>query len=270
MNPLPSKHPLLLFRIKALKRRLWAAGAAAALGLHFQGCAVVQPLIRDINLVPLAEEKAAGEKMEAEIARQMKISSDLTQQARVRKIGQSLVRVLPKREFEYRFSVVEDPSPNAFTIPGGAIYVHTGLLSFASSDDELAGVLGHEIGHAYERHPAKAMTRALGADYLSRMLLKGQDSLAAKAALQFARGGILSKYGRDDEREADDIGFYLIQTAGYAPDGLLRFMRKLMMLSRDTTPVIFRSHPPSEERVKRLEDLLAGRDRPAGALSRRS
>ncbi len=228
----------------------------AAPFILFQGCAALNPLVQDINVIPVAEENSASKQMEGEIAKQMVLVSDPAANQRVSSIGQKLVAALPKKQFNYRFFVIQDNSPNAFTIPGGAIYVHTGLLAFATSDDELAGVLGHEIGHAYERHPAKGMTRSLGAEYISKMLLKGNNNLAAKAALQFASGGVLNKYGRDDEREADDIGYYLIRRTGYSPDGLLRFMKKLQLVSNDTTPVFFRSHPPTAERVARLEALI--------------
>lgn len=246
-----------------MKDRIISFAVLAAAAFSLQGCATINPFLQDINLVSIPQEKAASKQMETAISQQMKIVTDPAANARVSTIGNKLVAGLPKKEFDYRFYVVDDKTPNAFTIPGAAIYVHTGLLAFASSDDELAGVLGHEIGHAYERHPAKGMTRSLGADYLSRMLLKGNNNLAAKAALQFASGGVLNKYGRDDEREADDIGFYLIKKAGYSPDGLLRFMKKLQMVSSDTTPVFFRSHPPTAERVQRLETLI----KESGAVS---
>ena len=193
------------------------------------------------------------------IENQMELVSDSAVTRRVNNMGQTLVHALPPQPFQYHFFVVRDETPNAFTIPGAAIYVHTGLLNFVQSDDELAGVLAHEIGHAYLRHPAKGLSRAMGVEYLTGLLFKPNQATQNKfktMALQLAQGGILNRYGREDERQADETGFYILQKAGYQTDGLLRFLRRLQSLERGGNTMAFlSSHPPTPERIARLEAL---------------
>ena len=220
------------------------------------GCAYVNPLVEDFNIISIPQERTLGEQSAAEVAKQMTIVTDPALTSRVRKIGSRLVAALPDRQFDYAFSVVQDNTPNAFTIPGGKIYVHTGLLKFAGDDDELAGVIAHEVGHAYDRHPAKGMSRAYGVDYLSKLIFKGSQSQLKTLALQFAAGGLLSHYSRDEELRADSIGYQLAVKAGYRTDGLIRFFKKLMTLESKGTSIPFlASHPPTPERIARLQAM---------------
>lgn len=230
--------------------------------IFFSGCAYVSPFVQDFNIVSIPQEQAIGRQAELAVQQQMPLVSDSSVTARVEDMGNRLVAALPQRPFDFDFYVVRDDSPNAFTIPGGKIYVHTGLLKFASDDDELAGVIAHEIGHAYARHPAKAISRAYGIDYLSKMLLGENKRNFQKMILQFAAGGVMSHYGRAEEYEADTIGHELAVRAGYRSDGLVRFFKKLMALERRGGVAVpfLSSHPPTAERIARLEAL----DRQAG------
>lgn len=236
----------------SLKGLSWVVCAGL---LFFSGCAYVSPFIENINIIPVDQEKAIGAKLSKDVERQL-VVAQTDSLARVQSIGQRLVSVLPRKDFDYRFSVVEDKTLNAFTIPGGAIYVHTGLLA-AVNDNELAGVLGHELGHAYERHPTKSLTRAYGMSYLADMLLKGNASKRRALALQIATQGILTKYSRTDELEADAVGLELVKKAGFAPAGLISFLRKIGQLESKSPGLTFlRSHPPTPERIRRLEAAI--------------
>jgi len=227
--------------------------------LAFSGCAVLNPLVQDFNIISLSQERVIGQQMSEQVASELSLSSDPQLNQVVSSIGQKLVAELPHKDFDYRFFVVNDPSPNAFTIPGGYIYVHTGLLQFSDGPAEVAGVLGHEIGHAYERHPTKGMSRTYGIDALTGLVLKSNPTKLRSMTLQLAKGGVTSKYGRDDEREADEIGFYLAERSGFGTDGLLHFLRKLESLtSGSDTPAFLQSHPSTPERVAKLESLQEG------------
>ena len=223
------------------------------------GCAVVEPLVQDFNIVSVPEEIQIGNKMSAEVARQMPVVRDPLATRSVSDIGMKLVAALPRQDFQYHFYLIRDNTPNAFTIPGGTIYVHTGLLDFADDKSELAGVLAHEISHAFDRHPAKALSRELGAQYLSSLLFRDPQSRLRSITVRLAQGGILTRYSREDELRADELGYYLLRRAGFRTDGLLRFLRKLQSIDTGSAPLAFLStHPPTPERIARLEALERG------------
>jgi len=218
-------------------------------------CEYVSPLIQDANIISVTDEVQAGKQMQAEIAKSMTIVTDPALNNAVKTIGNRLVSVLPNKDFDYQFYVVGDNSPNAFTIPGGSIYVHTGLMQFVSDEHELAGVLAHEIGHAYERHPAKSMTRQIGLSQLANRV-GANSNVIKQMALKVAGTGALNYYGRSDETESDRIGFELLRRAGYRQDGLTRFLQKLTKLQTgQQTPTFLSSHPPTPERIAALEAL---------------
>lgn len=218
-------------------------------------CAYLQPYILDFNIVSPAEERQLGAQLQEEVGKQMKVI-ETPQSARVTGLGQRLVAQLPKKDFDYKFFMVEDSSPNAFTIPGGNIYVHTGLFKLVDTDDELAGVLAHEIGHAYERHPTKSISRAYGTQYLTDMIFGKEKAKAKNLVYLITQGGLLTRYSREDEKEADEIGYFLLQKAGISSEGLIQFLKKMQGLERGRTSLPFlSSHPPTPERIAHLESL---------------
>ena len=232
--------------------------------LFFSGCAYMGPVVQDFNIVSIPQEIEIGNQMTATLARQMQVIEDPRAVGLVRSIGNRLILQLPNRELPYRFYVVEDKTPNAFTVPGGAIYVHTGLLDFVNDESELAGVLAHELGHAVARHPARAISREYGVQFLSSLIFPENKKRLQAFALDLARTGLLLHYSRGDELEADAIGFKLLKRADFRSDGLLRFLKKIQKLGRGGFSVpFFNTHPPTQERVARLEALeISGEGRP--------
>lgn len=222
----------------------------------FSGCAVLEPYVRDFNLVSVDEEKQMSTQMAAEVSKKMTIVTGTEMNQRVSSIGRRLAGQLPSQQFNYEFFVVQDNTPNAFTIPGGKIYVHTGLLTFVSNDNELAGVIAHELGHAYERHPAKNISRQYGAQTIEQLILRDPQGQLKKSALDIAAGGLLLRYSRQDELEADSDGFKLLCRSGYNTNGLTNFLRKLLTLQKSGRSLtILSTHPDTAERVTRLESM---------------
>lgn len=238
-------------------QKVFLAALFLSSSFFLMGCETLNTLLGDINIVSVEQEKEIGATVDQEIRKTLPVADDPVLTPRIRSIGRRLAAGLPLKEFDYQFFIVKDKTPNAFTIPGGKIYVHTGLIDLAQSDDEIAGVIGHEIGHAYKRHPGKSLTRAYGAEYLSQLIFKDPSNKLGQIALQYAKGGLLARYSRQDEYEADEVGYSLIRKAGYNTAGLVTFLKRIQALeSGGRTPLDFlRSHPPTPDRIARLESM---------------
>lgn len=164
----------------------------------------------------------------------------------------------------YRVKVLDDPQQvNAFAVPGGYLYVYSGLLLVLEDEAELAGVLAHEIGHIVGRHSANQLAARLGMDILTRLALGEDPHRIGQIATQLSS----ARFSRDDEREADAFGVRYAIAAGYDPRGLLRFFTKLKKLkTRRPSDIekLFASHPPTSERIRRIEHLIDQYGAPEG------
>lgn len=243
-----------------ISRGTWKFLPAAFLVGFLTGCSTIEPLVQDFNIVSVNDEVLMGQEMQKQVEKEKQIVTDPALDGLVNRIGQKLLQGLPSRNLLYRFYVVKDDTPNAFTIPGGAIYVHTGLIKFADNESQIAGVMSHELGHAYLRHPARSISREYGLDYISSILLN-RGSAPAKTSPniigQLLGSTFLTRYSREDEFQADDYGFYLLTKAGYQPDGLLRFFKKLQSIETGSGPSFLSSHPPTPERIARLQARIS-------------
>jgi len=230
------------------------------LSLTHLSCAELQPFIQDFNMISHEQELELSGQLHEQIKAEMTLVTEGNAVKRVDQISGVIVSVLPRKDFDYQFYVIEDETPNAFTIPGGRIYVHTGLLTLSSDDSEIAGVIAHEIGHAVERHPTKNISRAYGVERLAQMIFKNtEEGTLKQIALGLAKGGFLTRYSREDEREADLIGYYLLDKSKYDNTGLINFLKKIAELQRNQPTINFLStHPPTQERIDRLEALNRG------------
>lgn len=224
----------------------------------------------------LDRDAEVGAKYAAQAEKELKMSKDQAMIDRVNRIGGELSEIARKTQikvlwgdkrlnpFTYRFKVVEDSQVNAFSLPGGYIYVNDGLLKFIESDDELAGVLAHEIGHASMRHLA-TLEREAGRlssitipAVLAAILIGGKGSGDAAFAIKLAEVAVGSGWSQKAESAADYAGLqYLIHTR-YNPTGILTFMERLARTKEIVVEGngdllgIFRTHPPSKERAKQL------------------
>ncbi|MCP5069568.1 MAG: M48 family metalloprotease, partial [bacterium] len=180
--------------------------------------------------------------------------------AYVRAIGARLAANSPRQDTKYEFRVVDMPEANAFALPGGYIYVSRGLLTLCNSEEELANVMGHEVGHVAARHSAQRETRAAGAGLLTALgtILAGAYGGAEAAQTvgqigQVAGAGLIASYGRDQERQADSVGQRLSARSGWDPHQMSTFLRTLEADGRlahgNRAPSFFDSHPATPERV---------------------
>jgi predicted Zn-dependent protease len=209
----------------------------------------------DFNLISIEEEWQLGAQLSQDIARQVRLSSDPTLNGYVNQMGQRIVSQTPEpfNRLPWQFHVVEDPAINAFAIPGGHVYVHTGLIANADNAAELAGVMAHEISHVTARHSTEQISRQYGLSVLAGVALGQNPGALAQIAAQILAGGALARFSREAEREADELGIQAMARAGYNPIGMATMFEELME-NRQRQPgrveQFFSTHPLTEERVR--------------------
>ncbi len=263
---------------------LLAAVGDSASALRGYCCAAGHPLAFTQDDKKKAEKEFPdvnlGKENAEELEKTIKLVTDPAILERVNRIGQEIAAIanaepipilwgMPERgKFEYTFRVVDDKDINAFSLPGGFIYINKGLLDYVKSDDELAGVIGHEIAHAAHRHMIRLineqnklqqrlliplivgalLSRSPGSD-IGNLLMAGQLYLVAK----------LNTYGIEAEKDADQAGVRYLMRTKYNPVGLLTFMERLArdeLRGPQRELGIYRTHPPSPERARALQALL--------------
>lgn len=210
----------------------------------------------DVNLISLDREWAMGEQLAAEIVRQVELVEDPAAQAYIQRLGAQIVAETEFADRSWQFHLVEDPSVNAFAIPGGHVFVHTGLVAAAKDVHELAGVVGHEIAHGVARHGTERMTKLYGLERILSLVLGESPGLLEQIAVQVLGSGAVAKFSRDDEAEADALGLRFIAEAGYDPDGMAAMFTTMLAL-RERRPNLlerfFASHPLTEDRIAAVE-----------------
>jgi predicted Zn-dependent protease len=214
---------------------------------------------RQMSLLSEAEELAIGQQQDAEIRREMGVYDDQALQRYVSDIGQELARASHRPNLPWTFTVVDVPAINAFALPGGYIYVTRGLLAYLDDESELAGVLGHEIGHVTARHAAQAYTRQAQAGIALTILSIFVPSTQPFTELGATGLGVLFlKHGREAELEADRLGVEYGSGAGYDPAGVPRFLSTLARvndLSERGVPNWLSTHPDPGSRVTKAEPV---------------
>jgi predicted Zn-dependent protease len=230
--------------------------------LLFLSACATGDMLGNFNLISPEEEQQLGAQLHQSITQQSNIIQDPAVQSYVEAVGGRLAAVSQDPNRGYQFHVIEDPGVNAFAIPGGHLYVQTGLIQAAESEAELASVMAHELGHAEERHPTERLSRTYGTQMLLNMVLgENPGQLQAIAGNLIATGGI-SAYSRSAENEADRIGVYLLNRAGYDPGALASFFEKLAQLEQQSGgpagSTFFSTHPPTPDRIANVNALIQG------------
>ncbi|MCU0524972.1 MAG: M48 family metallopeptidase [Elainella sp. Prado103] len=194
----------------------------------------------------LQGESALGSQVAAGYRQQLTPVTDPEIVAYVTEIGNSIAELMGRSDFEYEFNVVQDDSFNAFALPGGKVFVHTGLLLSTNSEAEFAGVMAHEVAHAVLSHGFQKMTRANLLSNLSAVIPLG-DLVATLIHLD---------YSRQQERQADMVGTRVLATAGYAADGTRNSFLAMKTQERGTQIDFLSSHPLTDDRIDYLEKFI--------------
>lgn len=246
------------------------ASVAVALGVStatFVGCSTTRgPLGAGMDaaanrLFPVEQEVQMGAQMSAEVEKELKLSQDQELVAYVRSIGERLVAAagadVPPG-ITYTFKVVDDDATvNAFAMPGGYIYIYTGLLRLAESEAELAGVMGHEVAHVTRRHIAEQLVAQYGLQTVIGLALGQEAGILGQLASAAAGQGFLLKYSRDHEREADHYGIAYEAQAGWNPEGFVVFFQKMEQLGGSGVPTFLLTHPAPAERLENAQERIA-------------
>ena len=205
------------------------------------------------------KEVQMGQSVNRQVEKEYKFSADPLQQKRVEDIGKKIAAVSDRKEIDYYFRVLEDDDVNAVSLPGGYVYVNSGLLDKVANDDELACVLAHEVGHIVARHSIKKL-QAMQSYSVLRLLVAvapgtaGVGSAADAAFTQFLLG-----YSREDELLADQLGARYAKLAGYDPHAMIIFLTKLQDINRrmpSREHSYFKTHPYVPDRIRVVKQEL--------------
>lgn len=196
-----------------------------------------------------------------ELERVRRISTDLIEAVKVYYHAEGRSSDLNK--FKWEVNVVNDPSVNAFCMPGGKIVVYTGILPVAKNDDGLAAILGHEIAHALANHGGERMSQGLVAQVglASLDVALSQKPAATRNLFMAAAGagtqvGVLLPFSRKHESEADEIGLYLSAMAGYNPSEAEQLWYRMAAAGGSGTPAFLSTHPDPKRRAKKLKSMV--------------
>lgn len=241
-----------------------AIGAVAAVAvLSATACAYNDTLGRSQFLI--VDDAALTQQSNAawdQALRTQQVSRDAEANARIRRIGQRIVQSANLADRNWEYALFVSNSPNAFVLPSGKIGVTTGLLALVRNDDQLAAVLGHEVGHVVARHAAERYsTNALASVAISGVQSAAGDYSRAAGAIGGlgAQLGVLLPFSRNHELEADRIGVDYMQRAGFRPAEAVALWRLMAQQRETSTPQFASTHPSDSTRIAALEQYIASR-----------
>ena len=212
------------------------------------------------------QEVAFGRENARKINEAIPLVTDARATAYLSALGRSIAARTSRSDLEWHFAIVNSDEVNAFALPGGYIYVNRGLVERAERLEQLAGVLGHEIGHVVERHSVEQMKKTTGANVVVTLICAVTslcESGISQVAINVAGSALLARYSRADEIEADSQAVVNVINAGIHPSGVPEFFEALLLERRRNPSMFdtfFASHPVEESRVNYTERLIASYD----------
>lgn len=257
-------------------------GSGVVLAVLIAACSTTMTGRRQLTLINDDQMDALGVAAFTDIKQQGKVERDRAANAYVRCVSNPILAVIPKggaapKDGKWEVIVFDDPTPNAFALPGGKIGVHTGMLTVATTPGQLAAVIGHEIGHVLLRHGNERMSQTIvaqstmeaGSIALSQTKPEYRDAVVGGLGVG-AQYGVLLPYSRKHESEADVVGQRFMAQAGFNPADAIRLWKKMAKLSQGQQPPQWMStHPANETRIENLEaNLPQARELYLGARAR--
>ncbi|HEV8632535.1 MAG TPA: M48 family metalloprotease [Thermoanaerobaculia bacterium] len=242
-------------------RRGALAGAAVLLAATLGGCASSGVNKGQFNLVSLQEEWQLGDQLAVDLSRQLRLVDDPAAQSYLDSVGRRIVSQTEMANLPWRFHIVADPEVNAFSIPGGQVYVNAGLIDKAPNAAAFAATLAHECSHVVARHATERLSKAYGIEALGAVALGRNPALYQQILANILAQGALARFSRADEGEADRLGAAYMYKAGFDPHGMVQ-MFEALLAERQRRPGsverFFASHPLTEDRIREVRKEIAG------------
>jgi predicted Zn-dependent protease len=212
-------------------------------------------------LIPTSQEVAIGRAAAREIEKRERLCKDPVINSYVNWVGQKIAAVCDRHDVIYHYRVIEKDEINAFALPGGWIYIYTGLLKHLKNEAELAFVLGHETGHVVGRHAIRRLQFIYGLNLILSLSLKGQNlSEVEMQVLKTLYQIVLAGYSRQDEFKADAMGAYYAGKAGWNPKAsieTIKILDSLMKYKPSGVEELFMDHPTNQKRIENLKKWIS-------------
>jgi len=214
-------------------------------------------------VLSIDDERELGDKVAAEALKEPRIIRDNLVRHYIEDLGKRILDAAGPQPFDYTFYVLDDENINAFAVPGGHVFVHTGLILAADNMSELAGVMGHEVGHVVLRHVARSYYRNQGTGILATLVGAGLDMYVGRGTSMVSdllAMSYVTSYSRDYEREADLFAVGVLPQAGISPSGLPTFFETLAAQGGPNPPPFLSSHPATAERIENTRKAIVELD----------
>lgn len=221
---------------------------------------------QEITFTSTDREVEQGRKLAQRVKKELALVADETLQQRVRTIGARIAAICDRKELVYHFAVIDDKDVNAFSLPGGYIFVDEGLVKKTTSDDELAAVIAHEVAHVTARHAVKRFESGIGLQLLQLASLATRQAQATQGISLASQAARLA-YAREDELEADKLGAKYMKAAGFEPKAMLTFLETLDAVNDAKNQYLPRgfvrpqyalTHPFVPERIRAVKEAVFG------------
>src|SRR5690349_6088103 len=256
--------------IRAFRRRMhWSFALLLATTAYAQ---TAGPTFPNPGKTSMSKDNqhALGMEAAAQVFQQMPVLPDYSEESQyIRQLGKKLVATIPpEHSWPFEFHVIPDKQINAFALPGGQMFINVGTLTSARNEAELAGVMGHEMAHVYMQHSAKqagkAQTTSMIAGIASAVLggtvggkAGGLVGQLGQMGIQMGAEGLLMKYSRSDESQADAVGAVILYKAGYNPQSMVDFFKTMGAQEGAAPPELFSSHPNPGNRQEAIKKQIA-------------
>jgi Zn-dependent protease with chaperone function len=265
-DPQLQEDPELLAGLRQVKGkrnlgRLIGVSLLLLLGLSVVGLFLLKDAVVNFaaSQVPPSMEQQLGQASFSQIQAQQSFVTDPEVKRMLRRITDRITTKLPPHPYQFEFHILDEPTVNAFALPGGIIVLNSGLIQKADTTEEVAGVVAHEIAHVMHQHGLKNLINSAGMIVVLQALIgdfSGLVGIAAAGGVQLARLG----YSRQAEREADTSGFKYLVSAGVDPKGLVAFFKKVQQIQNQAgasgMPSMLSTHPATQERIEHLKAKL--------------